>query len=404
MEAIGIVAEYNPFHNGHGYHLAQTAALQQSDGIVAVMSGNFTQRGEAACFDKWTRAEMALRCGVDLVLELPTIFAVRSAGYFAQGAVLSLAACGIVTHLSCGVESATAAELTALATFLREESPLYQQILHQHLQLGLSYPAARQRALQMLQVSGADQLQTPNNVLALQYLQTIQQHGLPIEPLFISRLGNYSSDQVPDSNRSYASASAVRKLLWEENSIWQSHVPQAVQQIIHRQLQLGYHPMRNDCFTQIIFALLRRSTPKQLTQIIEMREGLENRLYTAAHQTNCLDELCAAVKSKRYTYTRIQRTLIHLLLDMTMTEHAAAPAYLRVLGFNHTGQHLLKEMRKKAQLPILIRPARQRRQLDLQGQQMLALDCRATDLYYMGYALPALRQTNLDALCQPVQV
>lgn len=403
MQAIGIVAEYNPFHNGHQYHIEQTKSIQQADGFVAVLSGNFTQRGEAAIFDKWTRTEMALCSGVDLVLELPVVFAVRSAGYFASGAVQTLAATGIVTALSCGVESTQATELEQLAQFLSEESSAFQSALQQQLQLGLSFPSARQKALEQLKIAGANQLESPNNTLALHYLQSIQQKQLPITPLLISRLGNYNSNLLPSNG--FASASAVRKLLLEENSLWQEQIPKPVQQIIHRQLQQGYLPMHNAYFTQIIFALLRRSTPEQLAEIIEMNEGLENRIITAAHQTNTLDELCMAIKSKRYPYSRIQRSLIHLLLNLSQSvKEWEEPQYLRVLGFNQTGQKMLKEMKKKAQLPILIRPARQKTLLNQQGQQMLAFDCRATNLYTLGYPLPMLRETNLDYRKAPVQV
>ena len=404
MQITGIVAEYNPFHNGHQYHIGQTKALQESDGIIAVMSGNFTQRGEAAVFDKWTRAEMALRCGVDLVLELPVAFAVRSAGYFAKGAVLSLAATGVVSHLSCGVESQSTNQLQQLAQFLSDETPQYQQVLQQYLQQGLSYPSARQKALSALHIDGAEQLQTPNNILALHYLQTIQQESLPITPVFISRLGDYNDTAIPQISQGFASASAIRRLLCQENSLGQEQVPRPVAQLIHEQLQQGYLPMQNQNFEQILFALLRRSTPDLLSDIIETAEGLENRIYTAAHQTHTLEDLCSAIKSKRYTYTRIQRILIHLLLNFTAQYAAEQPAYLRVLGFNQTGQKILKEMKKHCTLPIIIRPARQRHQLDQQAQLMLALDCRATNLYDLGYALPSLRTYNRDLLKMPVQV
>lgn len=404
MQITGIVAEYNPFHNGHQYHVEQTRALQQTDGIIAVTSGNFTQRGETAVFDKWTRAQMALQCGVDLVLELPVAFAVRSAGYFASGAVQTLAATGVVDTLSCGVESANITELEQLVTFLTSESSEFQSALRHQLQLGLSFPSARQKALEQLQIAGSEQLQSPNNILALHYLQTIRQKQLPIQPLLISRLGSYDDDTVPAASQGFASASAVRKLLQKENSLWQEQVPEPVEKIIHQQLQHGYLPMQNDNFSQILFTLLRRSTPEELEQILEIKEGLENRIYTAAHQTESLSDLCAAIKSKRYTYTRIQRTLIHLLLNMTRQMDWQEPLYLRVLGFNSTGRKILKEMKRKAQLPILIRPARQRNQLDGVAQQMLALDCRATNLYMLGYSLPFLRKPNLDLLQMPVQV
>ena len=162
--------------------------------------------------------------------------------------------------------------------------------------------------------------------------------------------------------------------------------------------------MQMDAFAQTIFMLLRRSTPEQLADYLEISEGLENRIHDAAHQTETLADLCAAIKSKRYTYTRIQRSLCHLLLNMTQDMNRVEPQYIRVLGFNSTGQKLLKEMKKKAQLPVLIRPARQRGLLNSQAQQMLALDIRAANLYMTGYP-PAIRpKTNLDLLQMPVQV
>ncbi len=404
MQAIGVVAEYNPFHNGHQYHIAQTKNMQTADGIIAVMSGNFTQRGEAAVFDKWTRAEMALHCGVDLVLELPTAFATRSAGYFASGAVQILASTGIVDHISCGVESANPAELEHLSSYLAAEPEEYQAALQTQLQQGVSFPRARQNALEQLQIAGVDQLQLPNNILAFHYLQAIQQYHFGVKPLFISRRGNYNDVSLPLDAHHFASATAIRTLLHEHDSSWMQQVPQAVQQIIQRQIQRGYAPMRMDVFEQPFFTLLRRSTPEQLTELLEINEGLEHRIHEAAHQTDTLNELCMAIKSKRYTYTRVQRSLCHLLLNMTKAMDWDEPQYIRVLGFNSTGQKLLKAMKKTAQLPIIMRPARQRNLLTAQGQQMLALDQRATNLYMMGYASAIRPRTNLDLLQMPVQV
>ncbi len=404
MQAIGIVAEYNPFHNGHQYHIAQARAMHPADGVIAVMSGNFTQRGEAAVFDKWTRAEMALSCGADLILELPTAFATRSAGYFASAAVQILAATGVVSHLSCGVESSEPEQLESLAAYLAAEPAEYQAALQTQLQEGISFPRARQNALAQLQITGADQLQLPNNILAFHYLQAIQQYYSDIKPLFVSRRGNYNDTSLPGDDATYASASAIRKLMQEQNNIWQQQVPKAVQQIIQRQIQKGCQPMNMSAFEQTIFSLLRRSTPEQLTELLEINEGLENRIYDAAHQTDSLDELCMAIKSKRYTYTRVQRSLCHLLLNMTKDMDWNEPEYIRVLGFNSTGQQLLKAMKKTAQLPIIMRPARQRNLLSRQGQQMLALDQRATNLYMMGYPTAVRPNMNIDLLQMPVQV
>ncbi len=404
MQAIGIVAEYNPFHNGHQYHIAQAKKQACADGVVAVMSGNFTQRGEAAAFDKWTRAEMALACGVDLVLELPAAFAVRSAAYFASGAVQTLAATGVCRYLSCGAESENTADLTHLAAYLANEPVEYKNALQDYLQKGLSFPDARQKALESLNIAGADTLGQPNNILALHYLETIQRHNLSLTPLLVARRGSYHDTSVPADSAAFASASAIRQLFAQQNSDWEKQVPAPVAEIIHRQIKKGCNPMHMEAFAPAVFTLLRRSTPEELAEIPEISEGLEHRIYDAAFQTETLDDLCAAIKSKRYTYTRIQRSLCHLLLNMTRDMDWTVPQYIRVLGFNSTGQNLLKEMKKKAQLPIIIRPARQRGLLNSEAQRMLALDYRATALYMTGYPASVRPKAGLDFLQMPVKV
>lgn len=411
MQTIGIVAEYNPFHNGHQYHIEQTRAqLSGADGIIAVMSGHFTQRGEPAMFDKWTRTEAALRGGVDLVLELPTAFAVRSAGYFARGAILTLAATGVVSHLSCGVEPSSeydaASSLHQIAALLADEPEPYQKSMQQYIRQGLSYPSARKKALQDLLLPGTELLDTPNNILALEYLQNIVLEKLPITPLLIPRAGNYHDEQIPADTKQFASATAIRKQMLEHSDTWQNHMPKCCAQTLTQQMNKGYAPMYTDKFFQQLLFILRRTSPAELQTIIELSEGLDNRICDTAHKNELqsFDELCLAIKSKRYTYTRIQRALLHILLNFTEHYSAKEPAYIRVLGFNTTGQKLLKEMKKKAELPILIRPARQRAELSQQGQKLLELDIRATNLYHMGYANPLLQKPNQDFLRMPVQI
>lgn len=404
MQAVGIVAEYNPFHNGHKYHIEEAKKQSSADGIVAVMSGNFTQRGEAAVFDKWTRAEMALTSGADLILELPAAFAVRSAAYFASGAVQTLSATGICSYLSCGAETENTADLTRLAAYLANEPEEYQNILQEHLQKGLSFPNARQKTLETLNIPGAGAISQPNNILALHYLETIHRKELALTPLLVTRRGNYNDTSLPADSALFASASAIRRLFAHKSPDWESQVPAPVAEIIRKNMQKGFAPMQMDVFAPAIFALLRRSTPEELTEFLEISEGLEHRIYDAAFQTETLDELCAAIKSKRYTYTRIQRTLCHLLLNMKQDMDFIAPEYIRVLGFNDTGQKMLKEMKKTAQLPIIMRPARQRGLLNEKGQRMLNLDCRATAVYMTGYPAAIRPKASLDLLQMPVKV
>ena len=409
MQTIGIVAEYNPFHYGHQYHIEQSKLqCPEADGIIAVMSGNFTQRGEPAIFDKWTRTKAALQGGADLVLELPTAFATRSAGYFARGAVLTLAATGIVSHLSCGVENTPqqdmAYTLQQIAALLADEPQPYREALQHSIGEGMAYPQARQKALQELHISGAELLDTPNNILALEYLQNIVSDNLPITPLLIPRAGNYHAEHIPTDAKQFASATAIRKLILEDNRTWQKQVPDLCAQTLSEHLSKAYPPMHIDDFLHPLLFLLRRTTPSELQTMAEMTEGLENRILEAAHRDiHSVNDLCMAIKSKRYTYTRIQRTLLHILLNFTEQYAANEPAYIRVLGFNATGQKLLKEMKKKAQLPVLIRPARQKNELSEQGRKLLDLDVRATNLYYTGYQNPALRKTGLDYTIFPIQ-
>ena len=404
MQAIGIVAEYNPFHNGHQYHIEEAKAQTQADGVIAVMSGNFTQRGEAAVFDKWTRAELALTSGADLVLELPAAFAVRSAAYFASGAVQTLAATGICPYLSCGVETENTADLTHLAAYLAEEPAEYQNTLQEYLQTGLSFPQARQKALETQNISGADIISQPNNILALHYLETIHRCGLSMKPLMITRRGQYHDSSLPSDSSAFASASAIRKLLMQQNSSWEEQVPEPVARLMKTHMHKGFAPMQMELFAPAIFTLLRRSTPEELSEILEISEGLEHRIYDAAFQTETLDDLCAAIKSKRYTYTRIQRTLCHLLLNMKQDMAFNTPQYIRVLGFTETGQKLLKAMKKTAQLPVIMRPARQRGLLNTDAQHMLTLDTRATSLYMTAYPSAIRPKANLDLLQMPVKV
>ena len=411
MQAVGIVAEYNPFHNGHQYHIAQTKQqLSDPDGVIAVMSGNFTQRGEPAIFDKWTRTQTALYGGADLVLELPTAFATRSAGYFARGAVLTLSATGIISHLSCGVEETTTnhtlAYLQQIATILTNEPEAYRTSLNQYLKEGFSYPSARQAALEQYGVQSASLMASPNNILALEYLLTIAQEHLDITPVGIARAGQYHDPLIPEDTKQFASATAVRKLILQKDRVWQTQMPNTCAEVLNEAIQNNLEFMDMERFSQILFFLLKRTSPKELQSLIEITEGLEHRIYDAAHNesVSSIADLCMSIKSKRFTYSRIQRTLLHILLNFTEAYETKEPAYIRVLGFNDNGQKLLKEMKRTAQLPIIIRPARQRNELSAIGQRLLDLDVRATNLYYTGYTNPQMRKTGLDLVRMPVKV
>lgn len=392
---LGIIAEYNPFHLGHQYHLQQARQSLDFEGTIVVMSGHFTQRGTPTLTDKWLRAHMAILGGADLVLELPCAFSVRSAYYFALGGVLSLACCGI-THLSFGIESDEVTLLAAAAHILAQESESYQETLKQQLSLGLSFAAAQSNALtQFLPQFDTTPLKQPNNLLAMSYLQVIKRFQLPITPLAIKRQGDYHNLQPEEK---FASASAIRRMLLAHESEAYRYLPQTTTALLPQEL------IDLERFKQTILTLIRRSSPNDLRQLIEIKEGLEHKLIRAAQDSKSLDDLCLAVKSKRYPYSRINRSLCHLLLNFTNDYAAQKPYYLRVLAFNQTGARLLKKIKRYSTVPIITKSSVAMRQLPLEGQKMLQLDIRATDIYHTAYQESARNKGGWDYYRSPIVV
>jgi phosphate acetyltransferase len=274
MAVLGIVAEFNPFHNGH-LHLVQEALKKESfSAAVCVMSGNFLQRGEPALCDKWSRAEMAVRCGLDLVIELPFCFAVRSAWHFARGAVNLLAQTGVVTHLAFGSESGDITRLNAIASVLASEPDEFKTSLRSQLDKGLNYPAARSLALQDYLSSTPDLehlLIGPNNILSIEYLRVIKENCLPMIPLTIPRQGNYHDPSLGY----FPSATAIRKSL-EQNQSLQHIAPAMPKNCLERlkkDISLGRAPVHSDALEQAIFFQLRSRSTAQLQEIYEVADG-----------------------------------------------------------------------------------------------------------------------------------
>jgi len=401
MAVLGIVAEFNPFHNGH-LHLVQEALKKESfSAAVCVMSGNFLQRGEPALCDKWSRAEMAVRCGLDLVIELPFCFAVRSAWHFARGAVNLLAQTGVVTHLAFGSESGDITRLNAIASVLASEPDEFKTSLRSQLDKGLNYPAARSLALQNYLSSTPDLehlLIGPNNILSIEYLRVIKENCLPMIPLTIPRQGNYHDPSLGY----FPSATAIRKSL-EQNQSLQHIAPAMPKNCLERlkkDISLGRAPVHSDALEQAIFFQLRSRSTAQLQEIYEVAEGLENRLHNAAITSHTLEELRHRVKSKRYSLTRINRTLLYSLLALSKTQMQAfdldGPQYIHVLAFSAKGQEILQEMKIKCLLPILNRGSEVKQAymggFGRQVRDMIAIDVLADDLYALGFPNPQHRQ------------
>ena len=414
ITATGIIAEYNPFHNGHLYQLREATRLTGQPVVVA-MSASFMQRGEPACLSKWLRARLAVENGAALVLELPTAFSLRSAQFFASGGVQLLAATGSVTTLSCGVESP---ELNFGALAQRITSDAAQGRIRSLLSQGKSYAAACAAVLsEAQQEAGVTAMQAssnegkafagltkPNDILALEYAKALQ--ATDIKPLFIERRGDGYNDR--EISGTMSSATAIRQALNNSNDGWQQAVPASVRQALLDNAP-GYDAA---LLWQLLRYKLRLMSVDAIADACQCSEGLENLLKDAAACPSFAEalQLCT---SKRYTTSRIRRLLMQLLLDVPRWRwEDNAPAYLRVLAFNDTGRQLLKQMKATASLPIITGlyrnwPQRlqhlQLRQQQIYSQQLL-LELRATELWSLLQLNPSLNRSGNDFLTSPAYV
>lgn len=414
MSIIGIISEYNPFHLGHLYHLQEAKKRTNATGVVCVMSGHFVQRGEPALVNKWARTEMALAGGADLILELPVLYACRSAYWFARGGIETLYNTGIVTHLAFGVETNEPAVLTKAAHLLVHETPSFKESLKVHLNSGLSYPKARAQALAHELACPSLLWEKPNNILGLTYLQVLQEKQISLEPLYIKRIGSAYGDQELTAG-TFPSATAIRNSLKSstpDSALLKLHrlkdyLPESTYKILTKELLAGQGPIMLDYLSPIILTLLRRCSKEHLKSIIDIREGLENRIYKLCQETGTLTEFLTQLKTKRFTYTRLQRMMIHLLLDYTKTKEKCiyhGPPYLRVLGFTDNGRKLLKEMQKKATLPFITKGAHSQKLCQQNDTFRLFWETEAlsTNLYTLLYPSLQQRMGNLDYFISPI--
>lgn len=416
MNVAGIVAEYNPFHNGHQYQLFETKKLCKADYIVAVMSGHFLQRGEPALFNKWARAKMAVCGGVDLVIELPTAFSVRSASNFANGAVTILDALGVVTHLCFGTESGETEHLWPLARLMSDEPEEYRLLLNKYLDKGISYPSAQSKALTAFlgrDLSGknvSELLSTPNNILGIEYLKSLIKLNSRIKPVTVKRISaGYHDAAIPDNTSSFgiASATGIRNELFSTRQLSEkiSYVmPKNTTKIIEREISAGQGPVFIQDTAKILFYLLRNISKEHLEKLCDVSEGLENRLLAKAASANSIETLLSELKTKRYTWTRLQRILSYILLNYSaeMARHfdLSGPLYIRILGMSNNGRKLLKTIKKEARLPVITRTAPVIKDGGLPAE-MLSLDIKATDIYTLLYPMHSVPQKGLDMKLMP---
>ena len=389
---LGIIAEYNPFHNGHFYQIEEAKKQTGAKYVVAVMSGNFTQRGNTSLIDKWTKAQMALENGVDIVLELPTIYSVSSAENFAEGAIKILDSLKIVDTLCFGTETADFAALNNIANVLHNEPKEYVAILNHELGKGISYPKARENALMMYLNDikrYASILSGSNNILAIEYLKALKRLKSDMTPFSIQRKKVYYNDErIIDE---FASSTAIRKLIaTEQYAEVRKVVPMSSYMLLKEKIEKGNFVIDIIKFEKEILYNLRKMTVKQIAELPDVTEGLEYAIKNAANSCNSLLELVNIIKSKRYTQTRIQRILVYALLGITKKDMANARKvipYARVLGFNKNGREMLSDICSINPRINMITSVKKYEDQNVNKvlREMLEKDIFATNVYTLGY-------------------
>lgn len=404
--AVGVIAEYNPFHNGHAYHLSRAKALSGCAHAVVALSGSFVQRGEPAAFDKFQRACFALRHGADLVLELPTAFACASAERFARGSVAALAGTGLVSALAFGAEHADLALLRAMAFPDGEGAcaAMLEQRIAFYLKQGLSFPAARAHACaDVLPGRGSvEAFSSPNNILAVEYLRALGSLAPEIVPIAIARTGA-AHDALPvNAGAGFASASALRDAAERSDMpLLRSATPPDVAMELEAEIAALHAPKGAGHLSDAILYALRMRTRAQLAALPDVSEGLENTIYEAARTCTDYPAFLAAIKTKRYTLARLRRIAMYALLgvDKAFFARHAAPRYLRVLGVRRDALPLLSVLSEKASLPIVISyqdytalnsAAKEQFDLDLFAGELLAMAAPAPEPAASEFSRPLL--------------
>lgn len=400
-KVLGVIAEYNPFHNGHLHHLENSKKITKSNYTIGIISGNFTQRGSTSIIDKWEKTKIALLNGIDLVIELPLLYSISSAENFADGAIKILDSLGIVDYLSFGSETSDINILNNVADVLYLEPKEYKTILSHELSKGLSFPKARENALLMYLNDirkYSNILSSPNNILGIEYLKALKKYNSTIIPVCIPRFeSEYNSTNFSNN---IASATAIRSLVKNKSfEIIKNLVPNSTYSILIDNVKNGHIIEDLSIFEKEIIYVLRKMSIKEISNLPDVSEGLEFAIKNAANSCNSIVELLNLIKSKRYTQTRIQRILLYALLGITKKDMEISKntlPYIRILGFNENGRELISQItNKNPKLKIITSvkkfiDSNNNKNLDL----MLNKDIFATNVFTIGFEYDSLN--NLD--------
>lgn len=395
MKVVGLITEYNPFHNGHKYHLEEAKKITEADHVIVVMSGNFVQRGNPAIINKYSRAEMALACGADVVFELPVCYSTGSAEYFALGAVSLLNQLGIIDEICFGSECGNIYNLTSIARILAEEPLEYKTILNAFIKKGLTFPLARTQALKTLLPDMEDEIiSSPNNILGIEYIKALIKLNSSIKPVTITRkLAGYHEVELnilPQNGTSptpISSATAIRKSISETKALTalQPHVPSEVLSILDKEMGKTF-PIYEDDYTLLLQYKLMQETKESLSQYLDVSQDISNRIKNMNNSLLTYSQLAQEIKTKQLTLTRVNRALLHILLNITSTnmeeyKKEGYTQYARILGLKKTSSHLLRKIKAQAQIPLITKVGDAPKSLTPTGLTMLQQDLFASHLY-----------------------
>jgi len=430
MKILGIITEYNPFHNGHLYHLFKAKEITGADYVVAVMSGNFLQRGEPAIINKWARTKMALNAGVDLIIELPFVFSTQDANGFAFGAVKLLDSLQITDYLCFGCETDNLNTLCSISSFLHIEPQKYKELIVCNSKNGYEFPRARSQAIceyhRIFGIDGLEKISTlelskllkyPNNILALEYIKHLLNLKSKIKPIAIKRMG--ASYHQKNIKGKISSATSIRNEILNNlsppkadlfmlNDKIKSTIPPSGFSVLERELREGRGPITLDSYQQYILATLRRMSLDDISRIHGVTEGLENRIKKASLKSYTIEQLINSIKTRRYTRTKIQRIILHIMMHLTKEDitifNKYGPLYARVLGFSKKGKTLLRTIKKSSSTPLISKLSNYLRQTISEKNnnvrneliKMLEYDILATDIYVLGNKKAEDRVARLD--------
>lgn len=401
MKTVGIIAEYNPFHKGHAYQLQEAKRITGADYAIIVMSGSFVQRGHPALTDKYTRTEMALKGGADLVLELPTPYATGSAEDFAQGAVSLLDHLGCVDALCFGSECGDLESLLSYAHLFEEEPEGYWQLLQSYLRKGFSFPAARSQAAEeylhytdrILPCAPSDAdcryesevLSHPNNILGIEYCRALLRRKSQITPVTIRRTSSGYHDLSLEGEK--ASATAIRSCILKEglSEAVSYQLPADSFEILSKACE-DRELVTFDDFSSILFYRLLSMSREELAAIQDLPLVLASRMKNCLFQYTCVSAFADLLKSKQLTHTRITRALCHILLNLSQEDintlrNSGYPAYFRVLGFRTSASPLLSAIKQKSAWPLLVKTADASGLLDPVSYSLFEKDVYASHIY-----------------------